>query len=127
MKKMCAIFVFFFSSVTFLFATDLSETEKFIYDSKGKRTPFYHVSAAQQETGITAVKGVTAVDKLKEMGITITSIVWDAKNPSILVGDDILGLGQTIPAHNNVIIRRIEKDYAIFEVDGEMVEMSIDS
>jgi hypothetical protein len=124
MKKMFAIFVLFFGSVTFLFAEDLVvEAEKFIYDSKGKRTPFFHVNAALQGTIITTVAGANAVDKLKQMGITITAILWDAKNPNILVGDDILSLGQTIPAHDNVIIRKIEKDYVIFEVDGEMVEM----
>ncbi len=125
MKKLLAVLVFGIFAAHFAFAVDLLKKEKFSYDSKGKRDPFVSIDSAPKEQTVEAQVALTPADKLKQKGITITSIVWDARNPSILIGDDILGVGQTIPNHSDVIIRDIEKDYVVFEVDGEMVEVTI--
>ena len=103
------------------FAAEDSQ-KKFQYDSKGKRDPFVPIDAREVETEtIQPVDaGLTPKEKLENKGIVVSSIVWDANNPAILIGDSILEVGQTV---KGVIIRAIEKDYVVFEVDGELVEI----
>ncbi len=107
----------------FSFAVDLFKKEKFNYDSQGKRDPFFSIDSIPKDTEVLGTTAVTAAEKIKD--IHITSIIYGPPNSSILIGDDILSVGQTIPGYSNVMIRKIDKDYVVFEVDGEMVESSI--
>ena len=106
------------------FAEPMDKKEKFTYDSKGKRDPFYGVEEAKPaEDGVQpVVQTMSAKDKLAKKGIIVSSIMWDAKKPAILINDEILEEGDTV---QGVIIRNIEQDYVVFEIDGELVEVPI--
>lgn len=97
--------------------------EKFTYDSKGKRDPFFQTENVKPSGDIIqAVEKKTPREILKDRGIVINSIVWDPKKPAILINDSILEEGDSI---QGVIIRNIEKDSVFFEIEGEVVEVSI--
>lgn len=106
------------------FADPEDKKEKFTYDSKGKRDPFYAVEEAKPaEDGVQpVVQALTPKEKLAKKGIVVSSIMWDAKKPAILINDEILEEGDTV---QGVIIRNIEQDYVVFEIDGELVEVPI--
>jgi len=94
---------------------------RFIYDHKGKRDPFFAtVEQVEEVTG--PVDTTSPSERIKQLGITVTSIVWDANNPAVLIGDAILEVGHEV---KGVIIRAIEKDFVVFEVEGELVEVPI--
>ena len=48
--------------------------------------------------------------------------MWDSRKPAILINDEILEEGDTV---QGVIIRNIEQDYVVFEIDSELVEVPI--
>jgi hypothetical protein len=96
--------------------------EKFIYDSKGKRDPFFPITSVREEAVKERTQYLSPRQKLEKKGIVVTSIVWDPVNPAILINDDILEIGDTV---QGVIIRAIEQDYVVFEVDGELVEVPL--
>lgn len=100
------------------------DQRKFQYDSKGKRDPFIPIDERVQESETIELidEGMTPAEKLKSRGIHVNSIVWDATSPVILVGDNLLEVGQSI---QGVIIRAIERDFVVFEVDGELVEVPL--
>lgn len=95
--------------------------EKFVYDSKGKRDPFFKEEVIKESGDITPVeKNLSPMEKLNNKGITVSSIVWDPRNPAILINDDILEVGDSI---KGVVIRAIEKEFVVFEIDGELIEV----
>ncbi|MBN2144560.1 MAG: hypothetical protein JW774_08045 [Candidatus Aureabacteria bacterium] len=104
----------------------VSKKENFVYDSKGKRDPFFAVS---EDTGPKvpepSLDELTGRQKLEKAGIKLNTIVWDMKRPAILVdGDDnIYGIGDRVKGI--AVIRTVEKEYVVFEVDGELVEVTI--
>lgn len=106
------------------FADPVDKKEKFTYDSKGKRDPFYAIEEAKPaEDGVQPVaQSLSPKDKLAQKGIVVSSIMWDSKKPAILINDEILEEGDTV---QGVIIRNIEQDYVVFEIDGELVEVPI--
>lgn len=104
------------------FAEPVEKKEKFTYDSKGKRDPFYALEEAKPtEDGVQPVaKAVSAKEKLAQKGIIVSSIMWDSRKPAILINDEILEEGDTV---QGVIIRNIEQDYVVFEIDAELIEV----
>ena len=97
--------------------------KEFIYDSQGKRDPFFKISAVKESTNIEySETSLTPKQKLNKLGVFPSSIIYDENSPAILIGDDILEVGSTI---KGVIIRAIEKDYVVFEIDGEITEYSL--
>lgn len=106
------------------FAEPVEKKEKFTYDSKGKRDPFFAIEEAKPaDDGIQpVVQTLSPKDKLAKKGIVINSIMWDSKKPAILINDEILEEGDTV---QGVIIRNIEQDYVVFEIDSELVEVPI--
>ena len=98
--------------------------EKFTYDSKGKRDPFFAIEEAKpMDDGVQPlVQTLSPKDKLAKKGIVINSIMWDSKKPATLINDEILEEGDTV---QGVIIRNIEQDYVVFEIDSELVEVPI--
>ena len=106
------------------FADSVDKKEKFTYDSKGKRDPFYAIEESKPaDDGVQPVVSVLSPkDKLTKKGIVVNSIMWDSKKPAILINDEILEEGDTV---QGVIIRNIEQDYVVFEIDAELVEVPI--
>lgn len=99
-----------------------SRGAKFTYDAKGRRDPFF-IQDVKQTGEVRAVEHIlTPKEKLAQRNIVVSSIVWDPRRPAILINDEILEEGSTI---QGVIIRTIEKEYVVFEIDGELVEMPI--
>jgi len=97
--------------------------KEFIYDSQGKRDPFFKVSEVKENNTIEyAETSLTPKQKLAKLGVFPSSIIYDENSPAILIGDEILEVGSTI---KGVIIRAIEKDYVVFEIDGEITEYSL--
>ena len=124
MKIKTLIITFSIMTAISCFAEPVDKKEKFTYDSKGKRDPFYAVEEAKPvEEGVQPVaQTISAKDKLAKKGIVVSSIMWDSKKPVILINDEILEEGDTV---QGVIIRNIEQDYVVFEIDGELVEVPI--
>lgn len=119
-KNVIYIFCFLFCSFFSIYAQSVSgKSEKFMYDSKGKRDPFFYIEEkVEQKTEVSVV--MTPKEKLKQKGVIVSSIVWDPNNPAILVNDDILEVGDAV---QGVVIRAIEQEYVVFEIDGELIEI----
>lgn len=114
------VFAIFSLILTGIHSQELTK-EKFVYDSKGKRDPFFKEEVVKESGSIEPVeKNLSPMEKLNNKGISVSSIVWDPRNPAILINDDILEVGDSI---KGVVIRAIEKEFVVFEIDGELVEV----
>lgn len=109
-------------ATSFAITCCMADTEKFMYDSKGKRDPFFPVSQAIKSDVGPKDLSLSPIEKLKAKGVHVSSIIWSENNPSILINDDILEVGQSF---KGIVIRAIERDFVVFEVDGEVVEYPI--
>lgn len=124
MSKNIFLTVFALIFVSSLAFAASEKRDKFTYDSKGKRDPFFQTDTAPQveEPGQKTAPAMTPKEKLAKRGIVVSSIMWDKKKPAILINDEILEEGDTV---QGVIIRTIEKDYVVFEIEGELVEVPV--
>ena len=78
-------------SISFKAQAENNQKEKFIYDSRGKKDPFYPLSDRPKEKKNDETDDdLSPKEKLKQKGIFVSSIVWDPNNPAILIGDNIL-------------------------------------
>jgi len=95
-----------------------SETDSFIYDSKGRRDPFSIVVALKIEE---FDKDPSA--KLLELSqIEIQGILWDSASPLVMVKDEILSVGEEI---NQAKILEIDPNQVILEYKGEKITLTV--
>ena len=54
----------------------------------------------------------------------LSAILWDETKPLVVIGDDILTTGDTVP-QTNVIIKRIDKQSVVFSVNGQDIPVEL--
>jgi len=95
-----------------------SETDSFIYDSKGKRDPYSIV--------VPLMSGEDNKDpsaKLLELSqLEIQGILWDSASPLIMIKDKILAVGEEI---NQAKILEIDPNQVILEYKGEKITLTV--
>jgi len=95
-----------------------SETDSFIYDSKGKRDPYSIVVPLMSREDN---KDPSA--KLLELSqLEIQGILWDSVSPLIMIKDKILAVGEEI---NQAKILEIDPNQVILEYKGEKITLTV--
>lgn len=129
--KINRLIIFCFLGIFFTFNIFSEEKDKFRYDEKGKRDPFFKVevplpdeicSKCGKKYENCICEDKDPIVEIKELGLLPNAIMMGDGDPAILVGDDILGIGD---AKGPIIVRDIDKSYVVYEFKGELVEIAI--
>lgn len=108
--------VLVFSSVA-----GILSAEQYVYDGHGRRNPFLPPTEGSLRDG-TAGYG-TAVDtapQQKWFTDNMTGVLYDPRNPRVLIGDEIVEVGQEI---NGCVVVEIKPEGIVFEYARKRVEV----
>jgi len=100
------LFVFVVGNLT-------ADTEKFRYNSKGRKNPFAPPVAKKTEL---------SVEDFSNMNLSIEGIIWDEKKPLAIVNGKIVKEGDII---EGIVVSEILKDSVVFIIDYKKYEIKI--
>ena len=110
--------ILFAVSIVFM-AVSLFAEEAFKYDAKGNRDPFVPL-VSKEGAYVSDAYGISGIKDVRLEGI-----VWDEAKVSVaIINGEIVEEGQEI---GSVKVLKIERDGVIFDVDGEVVKVELNS
>lgn len=91
-------------------------TEKFVYDSHGKRDPFVPLIGTVSEMSL-SLEDVVSIDDIKLQGIAI-----DESGKVAILNGQVIAEGQTV---GKVTLRKIEDEKVSLFIDGMQYEVQL--
>ena len=107
----------------FLAAAGILSAEQFVYDSHGRGNPF--LPSAEGKGTVVDSRGSITVDTApfqKWFSDHLSGILYDPGNPRVLIGDEIIEVGQEV---NKCTIVEIRPDGITFEYMTKRVEVPL--
>ena len=109
-------------AVVFSLAAGILSAEQFVYDSHGKRNPFLP-PVEEKEKEIVIEETVVDIEPFRKWFIEHTSgVLFDPVNPRVLIGDDIVEIGEEV---NGCTIVEIRPDGFVFSFANQRVEVPL--
>lgn len=109
---MIRIFYIAIIFVTLLLNVSQVYAEKFIYDSKGKRSPFSPPGSGPEGNDTSNV----------DLNLTVNGIIWDDNEPYAIIDDKIVKKGDTI---TGALVFEIQKNEVILKIKDKMFVLKI--
>ena len=110
------------AGLVFFRAGGILSAERFVYDSHGRRNPFLPPEEKKEEE-IVVEESVVDIEPFRTWFIEHTSgVLFDPENPRVLIGDEIVEIGQEV---NGCTIAEIRPDGFVFIFANQRVDVPL--
>ncbi|MCC6449937.1 MAG: hypothetical protein IT574_05190 [Candidatus Aureabacteria bacterium] len=111
------------AGLVFSLAGGILSAESFVYDSHGRRNPFLPPVEEKKQEEIAVEESVVDIEPFRAWFIEHTSgVLFDPENPRVLIGDEIVEIGEEV---NGCTIVEIRPDGFVFIFANQRVEVPL--